>query len=524
MSQYNSSNNLAALGYDVLHLILLHLCGDSGRSTDWRDVLAVSVVSKSLRNYALPVIFRDVCWPKKGTPEFYPPELWVHIRRLTLVEARWATGHNHELALLILSQILSQLPSLVTFVYPMRVPPSLAFLTCLAENPLPSIQTLEVSTSFLLRNFVHRFNEISGIRKLVIKQPDNTSLHAAPEYIQRQSMNCVTNMVMGCRETLFELDVPGEHFSLAAFACSESNFPCLKKLVLRGYPPVDWDQYPIWQVLRCMPKISSVEVCCRLRMIGISPQRYVLMPRDASPPPGEPNLFPSLLETLVICNPSLTDNILRRLPHSLKCLVLDFVPYWDRVMASGDLLAYHALEKMTQTFRAMRHAMGSVPNLEHLRINMGWCISPELLKCICDLFPGLRILELQGIRYFNRGGEPESDLSAFVNTLSQLHFLETLKLAVELKEDPYRDGGYRKIGSVDESSQTWANTLAASIPRLKSIAFEARAHTGKTIGSRSLVGEPLWLWYFLDKKGDTNLMRRSGEPVDWDLLDKSFRW
>uniref|UniRef100_A0A0W0F4Q8 F-box domain-containing protein n=2 Tax=Moniliophthora roreri TaxID=221103 RepID=A0A0W0F4Q8_MONRR len=273
-----------------------------------------------------------------------------------------------------------------------------------------------------------------------------------------------------------------------------------------------------------MPKVSSVEICCKLRMIGVSPQRYVLMPKDALPPPGKAYLFPPLLETLVICNPSLTDNVLRRLPHSLKCLVLDFVPYWDRVMASGDLLSYHMPDKLIHTFRAMHHAMGIVPNLEHLRINMGWCITPELLKQICVLFPGLRILELQGIRYFNRGGEPESDLYTFATTLSQLHYLESLKLAVELKEDPYRDDGLRKIGSVDESSQTWANTLATRIPALRSVAFEIRAHTGKSIGSRSLVGEPLWLWYFLSHKRDKHVMRRSDEPLDWDFLDKSFRW
>jgi hypothetical protein len=56
------------------------------------------------------------------------------------------------------------------------------------------------------------------------------------------------------------------------------------------------------------------------------------------------------------------------------------------------------------------------PNLEELRIKMGWCATPEILCCIGRMFPNLKVLEFQGLRYVDRGIEPESDMVCVIVT------------------------------------------------------------------------------------------------------------
>ncbi|KAF9269040.1 hypothetical protein L218DRAFT_1072697 [Marasmius fiardii PR-910] len=518
---------LVDLGYDVIHLILSSISEGGHRS----DLLSFSIVSKALRKCTLPLLFGDVAWPREDTPEFYPPEIWGYIRRLKLVEARWTLGEQHEIALAILSQVLPKLPNLSIFAYTLRAqPPSLDFILSLINDDFPSLTSFQLSTSFLARDHSGYFLSFRKMQEIVIKHPERSaSLYVAPESKRFLSMQCAANLISGCHETLVHLDIPGEYFSLPIFASFAGNkqFPVLKRLILRGYPPEHSERYPIWTVLSCMPRLSVFEVCCKLRMIGVVPHRYVLMPTDPQMLLDQPQSLPPFLKTLVICNPSLTDNIWRRLPSSLQCLVLDFVPYWDVMNTSSDLLAYHSPEKLVKLLRALHAAVESMPNVGHLRINMGWCVTPELLGRICIVFPGLQILELQGIRYFQRGSAgSESSLDLFAQELSMLHYLHTLKLAVELKEDSYKEDGLRKIGSVDESAQLWANMFARRVVSLRRIAFEHRRHTGKTIGSRSIVGEPLWMWYFMNRFTDEegNVMRRADEATDWDLLDKSFRW
>ncbi|KAJ8094394.1 hypothetical protein PM082_010828 [Marasmius tenuissimus] len=525
---------LVDLGYDVLYLILDNLTFRNGNAGGRPDLVSFSAVSKGLRQFTLPILFRDVSWPKRDTEEFYPSEVWRYIRYLTLVEARWSSGPNHEIALAILSQVIPQLQNLSTFIYNLRAqPPSPDFLTCFTENTFSSLTSLQVSTSFLARDHSSYFRQISNLQEIVIKQPErSTSLYAAPEEKRFLSMQCATNLVLGSRKTLIYLDIPGEYLSLPTFASMPQNEPFseMKRLVIRGYPPMHSEDHPIWRVLAGMPGLRSVEITCKIRMIGVLPHRYVLMPTNPHIVSSQPSLLPRFLKTLVICNPSLTDNVLRRLPDSLQCLVLDFVPYWDVMNTGSDLLAYHSPENLLRMFRAVHAEVESMPWIEHLRINMGWCATPELLEWICNVFPGLHILELQGIRYFDRQseGSGHSNLDLFAENLSKLRYLKTVKLAVELEEDPYKEGDeQRKIGSVDVSSQIWANTLAKRVEGLSRIAFEKRRHTGKTIGSRSIIGEPLWVWYFASREPDEegNVMRRSGEATrDWDLLDRSFRW
>ncbi|KAL0573924.1 hypothetical protein V5O48_008021 [Marasmius crinis-equi] len=531
----NKRISLVDLGYDVLHLILSRLLsGDNSDSGRRSDLVSFSFVSKGLRQCTLPILFRDVSWPKEGTEEFYPSELWGYIQRVKLVQARWTAGQNHELSLAILSQVLPKLPNLATFAYSLRAqPPSLDFISSLIENDFCSLTSLHVSTCFLARDYSGYFVHISNLQEIVIKQPErSTSLYAAPESKRILSMQCASNLMLGSRKTLVHLDLPGEYFSLPTLASlpETETFLEMRRLIIRGYPPMYLEDYPIWRVLAAMPGLRSVEIDCKLRMIGVSPHRYVLMPTNPPNLPEKPHIFPRFLKTLMICNPSLTDNVLRRLPDSLQCLVLDFVPYWDVMNTGSDLLAYHNPENLVSMFRAVHREVGSMPWVDHLRINMGWCVTPELLSWICMVFPGLQILELQGIRYFDRQSEGtgHSNLALFANNLAKLNYLKTLKLAVELEEDPYtEDDDHRKIGSVDVSSQLWANTLATQVESLSRIAFEKRRHTGKTIGSRAVVGEALWVWYFRNSDPDEegNVMRRSGDTaVDWDLLDRSFRW
>jgi len=276
----------------------------------------------------------------------------------------------------------------------------------------PSLTALEISTVFLSHDALALFATFSGLRRLLIKQLGRMTLLAASESKRSQSIQCVANLVLGCRDTLNHLELPGEFCPLETFVSPKTSLPSLQTFILRGYPPLDSHSFPIWKVLRSMPRISKLEIFCRLRIIGAVSHRWVLMQEDAVPAPGEIFLFPSQLETLTISNPSLEDFIFRRLPHSLKRLFLDFIPDWENMLSSGDSLAYHRPARMLTLFRAMQEMAGSsgMMSLAELRIKMGWCVTPQILDFICQIFPGLRSLELQGLRYFNRAEEPESDM------------------------------------------------------------------------------------------------------------------
>ncbi|THU91528.1 hypothetical protein K435DRAFT_780690 [Dendrothele bispora CBS 962.96] len=165
--------------------------------------------------------------------------------------------------------------------------------------------------------------------------------------------------------------------------------------------------------------------------------------------------------------------------------------------------------------------------MQQLGMKMGWCVTPELLGSIYRLFPCLRILAFEGIRYVNRGEEPQSDMEAFVENLSQLKYIDTLKLAVELNEDPYRytssEEVPRRVGSLDETMQKWSDALAERIPTLRRVAFEMRPHTGRGLGPRALVGKPVWVWFVRDlgatREENLSLMKRIREPMRWDMAD-----
>ncbi|KAF9462924.1 hypothetical protein BDZ94DRAFT_1260187 [Collybia nuda] len=287
---------------------------------------------------------------------------------------------------------------------------------------------------------------------------------------------------------------------MEAFGSSIATFPMLKTLILRGYPPLDPSQSPAWKILRSMPRLHRLEILYRLRVKGANAHRYILMANDASPAPGEVFLFPSQLEMLTIANPSLNDHVFQRLPLSLKYLFLDFVPDWENMLSSKDSLAYHrpAVMKAFLSMMYKCHDPSGVTNIEELHIKMGWCATPSILNCISLLFPNLKFLELQGLRYVDRGTEPASNLESCALGLARLRGLRTLMLAMELQEDPYEYtivGGPRNVGSINQSAQVWADTLALQLPTLQSLALETRPHTGRGLGPRMIIGRPSWTWF-----------------------------
>lgn len=162
----------------------------------------------------------------------------------------------------------------------------------------------------------------------------------------------------------------------------------------------------MWKILRSMPRVFKLEVFCRLRVVGANAHRYVLMPKDTSPALGEVFLFPSQLDTLTILNPSLTDRLFCHLPNSLNHLFLDFIPHWENMFSSRDSLAYHQPAEMLKFLLRMErmNRCNGTMNLEELRIKMGWCATPEILRRISQMFPNLK----------DRGTESESDMVCVV--------------------------------------------------------------------------------------------------------------
>jgi hypothetical protein len=116
---------------------------------------------------------------------------------------------------------------------------------------------------------------------------------------------------------------------------------------------------------------------------------------------------------------------------------------------------------------------------------------------------------------------PFSVQDACLDSLSQLTQIHTLKLALELREDPYEysSNGDREVGSVDHSTRRWANALSLRLPTLKMVAFEARPHTGRGLGPRILMGPPTWVWYSAETRNSISegRMERVPGPLERDL-------
>jgi hypothetical protein len=112
------------------------------------------------------------------------------------------------------------------------------------------------------------------------------------------------------------------------------------------------------------------------------------------------------------------------------------------------------------------------------------------------------------------------------SNLARLPHLQTLKLAMELREDSYEystDGGARKVGSVSQSAQKWADALALRLPALQSVAFERRPHTRRGLGPRVLIGQPSWAWFSRgEEDSDSNIMHHVGS-WDEDVLKEPER-
>lgn len=432
-----------------------------------------------------------------------------------------------------LTSVLPQIPNITTFNYCAQgFSPNIAFVASLAASSA-SLTTLELTTVFFSHDAASWFSRFSGLHRLLVKQPEGSTLLSASEHKRSLSIQCVANLVLACHTTLNYLELPGEFCPLESFTTGVTLFPALKILILRGYPPLDAERFPLWTVLRSMPRLSKLEIFCRLRVIGANAYRYVLMPKDASPALGEASLFPSQLETLTISNPSLADRLFCHLPTSLRHLFLDFVPDWENMLSSKDSLAYHRPAEMLKLLLRMEtmNCLDDALNLEELRIKMGWCATPEILCCISRMFPHLKVLEFQGLRYVDRGTEPESDMvctaviyedaltfksqlqDSCIKSLSNLHHLHTLKIAMELREDSYEytTDLARNVGSVRQTAQKWANALAARVPGLQWVAFETRPHTGRGLGPRVLVGPPSWTWF---SSLGSNLETSSMIPVE----------
>ncbi|KAG6910224.1 hypothetical protein DXG01_012359 [Tephrocybe rancida] len=406
----------------------------------------------------------------------------------------------------ILTDVLPRLHNLSTFSYgDQKFGPTLELVSSLARSS-SSLTTFELNTVFLSHNAVKSFTEFSGLYRLLVTQPEGVTLATAPETSRSLSLRCVVNLILACHETLDHIELPGEFFPFPAFLPGPSKLTVLRTLVLHGYPPLNADTPPLWKILPSFPRLSKLEVLFRLRIIGARPSRYTLIPSDTLEPPISPS---SLLETLSIANPAMEDHIFLHLPPFLRSLTLDFVPEWENMLASRDSLAYHRPERMCWFLNKMKkQTRGQLPDLENFCIKMGWCATPELITCISQVFPNLTYLELQGIRYVDRTEEPDSDM--------------TLKLAVELPEDPYEYSATaeRAVGSVEQASSRWAEALANRLPSLRLLAFERRPHVGRALGPRVLLGRPVWVWFDIRNGVAERQLSLADGPSQWSMMRK----
>lgn len=176
-------------------------------------------------------------------------------------EALWWT--RHITAMESLAKALPELVNIVTFVYGIqRFAPNLAFVEKLAS--LPSLHSLHISTPFLIHDASNLFRSFHGIRRLVIEQVGQVSLYSAPTSKRARSIQCVSNIVQGCSETLEYLEIPGEYCPLSDLCSQAISLSALRKFVLNGYPPMEWDsqQYPLWTIVHSMQRLDVLQVHC----------------------------------------------------------------------------------------------------------------------------------------------------------------------------------------------------------------------------------------------------------------------
>ncbi|KAG5721338.1 hypothetical protein E4T56_gene13007 [Termitomyces sp. T112] len=510
----NGTLSLLALDDDILSLITLLLLVRE-RS---HNRVSISLVCKRLRAISLTFLFRVVRWPREGRIEFYPRGLWKYMRHLYYLQVQWRSHHLRSLE--TLSDVLPHLQNLTTFSYSdQKFGPTLKFIESLTRSPLANF---ELSTTFFSHKALTYFTKFSGIQRLIVKQ-QGVALAIAPESKQSLSLQCAANLTFACYETLSHIELPGEFFSFQAFVSRHVKMSALKTLILHSYPPLNAQEHPIWKISPTFPVLSKLEILYKLRVTGAHPSRYALMPTDLPPGQKELCIFPPLLDTLSIANPMMEDRIFLHLPPFLTNLNLDFIPEWENMLSSKDILAYHKPERMRSFLNHMKwKAHGSLPNLKVLCIKMGWCATPDIIMCIGRLFPDLAYLEFQGLRYVDRTEEPHPDMDGSVSSLASLQSLQTLKLAVELPEDPYEysAAAERDVGSVEQAASKWAEALALQLPQLRLLAFERRPHIGRSLGPRVLQGHSDWTWFDINKGIAQKQVPLPDGPLEWDLIQK----
>lgn len=87
--------------------------------------------------------------------------------------------------------------------------------------------------------------------------------------------------------------------------------------------------------------------------------------------------------------------------------------------------------------------------------------------------------------------------------------LHTLRLALELKEDDFRDpmfypeeiGVRRRIGSIQQSAWRWAYTVSEELVAVRRFSLEARPHSARSKkGVRFIEGDARWLGFRIDER------------------------
>ncbi|KAF8075048.1 hypothetical protein FPV67DRAFT_612321 [Lyophyllum atratum] len=281
--------SLLHLDDDILSLIASHRLDDQAPELD--DALSMSLVCKRLRPILLSLLFRAVRWPQRSRFEFYPPQLWPHIRRFSFLQVQWRSHHIKSLE--TLSNALPQLYNLTTFNYcEQKFGPTLTSISSLASSS-PSLTTLELNTVFFSHDALTLFSTFSGLHRLLLRQPEGTTLSTAPESKRALSLQCVANLILACHETLSYLELPGEFCPVESLASGSTTLSALKTLILHGYPPLGAETILIWKASPSMPRLTRLEVLFRLRVVGARASRYVLMPSDVSYTEGDESIFPS---------------------------------------------------------------------------------------------------------------------------------------------------------------------------------------------------------------------------------------
>jgi len=381
------TSSFETLNKDIVALILHEIVYSKG-SFDAESLFPVSLVSKSFRRQALPLVFSQVRWfphfPGERTQGDLPPQhLLRYIKTLKVITNEdFRPVFQPEPTLIAFSQLSSATKLIVRGAWGTLY----GLITLYAV--MPALQEMEVYDARLLHNRSPlNLYRITGLHRLLYWTASSCGVRGRAQYLRSsiQETTYLTDLILASRSSLQYLDMPGE--SLNIDRLSKHAFSNLKTLILRGLVSFSGNVV-LFELIAQMPNLSVLEV----RLIDRKSRAVIEM----LPPTPSLDIFPSFrhhllfpsLRSLTLFNPTRTDEVFMCLPPGLQFLALSDHEAPHHTANPEEALLYNPFE----TFNMLQKA--HISALRELQLYVMTDIDGEWIRALGRILPNLEILEL----------------------------------------------------------------------------------------------------------------------------------